>query len=210
MKKQLIVVEELKAKLENASPEEIKALQQNENPIYWFLLLAEYPEFAPESDWWFALYNRCDLPWSQLLAKQPQFEKHCHWESVSRLELMILAYRAPEIFQRMFPQGRAYDLYAFLTSLEKSCLLSQLPEYAEFIDWDEINAEFSIGNWFSLLADQPQFEIYFDWSKVEKRPNHYWDMLLKKQPQFAIHCDLKKLYPNQLRKLLKHQPGIFV
>ena len=197
------IIEELKTKLENASAEEIKALEQNENPIYWFLLLAEYPEFAPDSSWWFALCNRCDLPWSQLLAKQPQFEKYCNWESVSRMELILLAYRAPEIFQRRFPQGRAHDLYAFLTSLKKSCLLSQLPEYAEFIDWDEINAEFSIGNWFSLLADQPQFEIYFDWSKVEKQPNHYWDMLLKKQPQFAIHCDFEQLHPNQRRRLIK-------
>ena len=197
------VVEELKMKLENASSKEIKALEQNENPIYWFLLLAEYPEFAPDSSWWFALCNRGDLPWSQLLAKQPQFEKYCHWESVSRLELILLAERASEIFQRRFPQGRAHDLYAFLTSLEKSCLLSQLPEYAEFIDWDEINAEFSIGNWFSLLAYQPQFEIYFDWSKVEKQPNHYWDMLLKKQPQFAIHCDFEQLHPNQRRRLKK-------
>ena len=197
------IVEELKAKLENATPEEIKALQQSEDPIYWFLLLAEYPEFAPESDWWFALRNRCDLPWSKLLTQQPQFEKYCHWESVSRLELMLLAYRAPEIFQRKFPQGRARDLYAFLTPLEKSSLLSQLPEYAEFIVWDEINADFSIGNWFSLLSFQPQFEIYFDWSTVEKQPNHYWDMLLKKQPQFAIHCDLEQLYPNQRRRLIK-------
>ena len=203
------VVEELKAKLENASAEEIKALQQNEDPIYWFLLLAEYPEFAPVSSWWFDLRNRCDLPWSKLLTKQPQFEKYCHWESVSRLDLMILAYRAPEIFQRKFPQGRAHDLYAFLTPLEKSSLLSQLPEYAEFIGWDEINAEFSIGNWFSLLAYQPQFEIYFDWSKVEKQPNHYWDMLLKKQPQFAIHCDFEQLYSNQRKRLLKHRPDLF-
>lgn len=203
------IVEELKAKLGNASPEEIKALEQNEDPIDWFLLLAEYPEFAPDSDWWFRLYNRCDLRWSKLLARQPQFEKYCNWESVSRLELILLAYRAPEIFQRRFPQGRAHDLYAFLTSLEKSCLLSQLPEYAEFIDWDEINAEFSIGNWFSLLAAQPQFEVYFDWSKVEKQPNHYWDMLLKKQPQFAIHCDLEQLYPNQRRRLLKWRPEFF-
>ena len=113
------IVEELKAKLENASAEEIKALQQNEDPIYWFLLLAEYPEFTPDSNWWFALRKRCDLPWSK------------------------------------------------------------------------------------LLAAQPQFEIYFDWSKVEKQPNYYWDILLKKQPQFAIHCDLKQLYPNQRRRLKK-------
>ncbi len=203
------IVEELKAKLENASAGSVKSLQQTEDPIYWFLLLAESPEFAPESDWWFALHNRCDLPWSKLLAAQPQFEKYCHWESVSRLELVLLAYQAPELFRRKFPQGRAHDLYAFLTSLEKSCLLSQLPEYAEFIDWDEINAEFSIGNWFSLLSFQPQFEKYFDWKKVEKQPDPYWDMLLKKQPQFAIHCDLQKLSPEQRQKLLKHQPEIF-
>ena len=34
------IVEELKAKLENASPEEIKILEQSEDPIDWFLLLA--------------------------------------------------------------------------------------------------------------------------------------------------------------------------
>ena len=197
------VVEYLKRKLENADSDEIRVLEQTEEPVYWFLLLAEYPEFAPESSWWFALRNRCDLPWSKLLAAQPQFEKYCHWESVSRLELILLAYRAPEIFKRKFPQGRAHDLYAFLTSLEKSLLLSQLPECAEYVDWDEINGEFSIGDWFGLLADQPQFERYFDWCKVEKQPNHYWDMLLKKQPQFAIHCDLKQLYPNQRRRLKK-------
>ena len=204
------VVEELKAKLENAAADEIKDLTENENPIHRFLLLAEYPDFAPDSDWWWTkLSNRSDLPWSKLLAKQPQFEKYCYWESVSRLELMLLAYQAPEIFKRRFPHGRVHDLYAFLTPLEKSCLLSRLPEYAEFVDWNELAEEFSIGNWFSLLAYQPQFEIYFDWRKVEFKQNHYWDMLLKKQPQFVRYCNLRKLYPYQLRKLMKHQPQIF-
>ena len=203
MKKEQVIVEELKMDIENADAEKLEFLQQSVNLVYWFLLLAEHPEFAPNQDWWFNLQNRCDLPWSQLLAAQPQFDKYCHWESVSRLELVLLAYRAPEIFKRKFPQGRAHDVYAFLTSLEKSCLLSQLPEYAKYVDWDEINAEFSIGEWFGLLADQPQFERYFDWSKVEKQPNHYWDMLLKKQPQFAIHCDFEQLYPNQRRRLVK-------
>ncbi len=155
------------------------------------------------------IYGIVALPWSKLLAQQPQFEKYCHWESVSRLELMLLAYRAPEIFSRKFPFGRGHDLYAFLTPLEKSFLLAQIPEYANLIEMEDLNDEFGIGEWFNLLAEQPQFEVYFDWSKVEKQPNYYWDMLLKKQPQFAIHCDLKQLYPNQRRKLLKHQPGIF-
>ena len=201
------IVEELKTKLENSG--DIQTLQQTEDPVYWFLLLAEYPEFAPEGDWWFNLRNRSDLPWSKLLAAQPQFEKYCHWDSVSRLELMILAYRVPEIFKRKFPQGRAHDLYAFLTPLEKAHLLIEIPEYADQVDWDELNKEFSIGNWFSLLSYQPQFERYFDWNKVEKQPNHYWDMLLKKQPRFAIHCDFEHLYPNQRKRLLKHRPEIF-
>lgn len=203
------VVEELKSKLENASADEIRTLEQTEEPSYWFLLLAEYPEFAPDGMWWFGLRNHCDLPWSQLLAKQPRFARFCHWEHVSRPELMLLAYRAPEIFKRHFPQGRAHDLYAFLTPQEKSYLLAELPEFAEQIDWNEIQAEFEVGEWFCLLADQPQFEVYFDWSTVEKQPNHYWDLLLKKQPQFAIHCDFEQLYPNQRRKLMKHQPQIF-
>ena len=84
------VIEELKRDVENADAEKLEFLQQSVDPVYWFLLLSEYPEFAPKNDWWFDLRNRCDLPWSKLLAKQPQFEKYCHWESVSRLELMIL------------------------------------------------------------------------------------------------------------------------
>jgi hypothetical protein len=197
------IVEELKAKLENASPEEIKILEQSEDPIYWFLLLAEYPEFTPDSSWWFALRNRCDLPWSKLLAQQPQFEKYCHWESVSRLELVLLAFKAPEIFKRKFPCGRAHDLEAFLTLSEKVRLLIEIPEYAEQVDWEELNAGLSIPEWFSLLAYRPQFEIYFDWSTVENKPHACWNILLKKQPQFAIHCDLGQLYPNQRRRLAK-------
>ncbi len=197
------IVEELKRDVENADVEKLKFLQQSVNPVYWFLLLAEYPKFEPDSDWWFNLSTRSNLPWSKLLAKQPQFEKYCHWESVSRLELMLLAARAPEFFKRKFPFGNMQDLYAFLTPSEKSFLLAQVPEYANLIEMQDLNDEFGIGEWFNLLAEQPQFEKYFDWNKVEKQPNHYWDMLLKKQPQFAIHCDLTKLYPNQRRRLKK-------
>ena len=69
------VVEELKRDVENADAEKLEFLQRSVNPVYWFLLLAEYPEFAPDSNWWFDLRNRCDLPWSQLLAAQPPSEK---------------------------------------------------------------------------------------------------------------------------------------
>ena len=159
------VVEELKRKLENADSDEIRVLEQTQEPVYWFLLLAEYPEFAPDGIWWFDLRNHCDLPWSKLLAAQPQFGRYCQWEHVSRLELILLAYRAPEIFKRKFPQGRAHDLYAFLTPQEKSDLLAELPEFAEQIDWDEIQAEFETSERFYLLATQPQFETYFDWAR---------------------------------------------
>ena len=209
MKKQQTIVDELKKNLEHADAEKLEFLQQSVNPVYWFLLLAEHPEFTPNHDWWFNLQNRCDLPWSKLLAKQPQLEKYCHWESVSRLELMLLADRAPEIFNRKFPFGNMQDLYAFLTPLEKSFLLAQLPEYANLIEMEDLNDEFGIGEWFNLLSEQPQFEKYFDWSKIEKLPCPYWDMLLQKQPQFAIHCDLEQLQPNQRKRLLIHQAKIF-
>ena len=209
MGKTFNVVDALEWRLWRADAQETRSLQQSVNPIHWFLLLARRPEFAPESEWWFDLRDRCDLPWSQLLAAQPQFERHCQWESVSRLELILLAYRAPEIFHRRFPLGRVHDLDAFLTSLEKARLLAQLPEYAERVDWEALDRELSIGEWFFILTDQPQFEENFDWSRVEKQPSAYWDMLLKKQPQFACHCDLDKLSPCQKRKLQKHQPQLF-
>ena len=183
------IVEELKKDIQNANAEKVDYLQKSVDPVYWFLLLAEYPEFAPDSDWWFDLRNRCDLPWCKLLAAQPQFDKYCHWESVSRLDLMLLAFKNPQIFKQKFPKGRPNNLYDFLTPLEKAHLLIETPEYAKQVNWEEINSEFSIGNWFSLLAYQPQFEEYFDWSKVEKQPNHYWDMLLKNNrnlPSIAI------------------------
>ena len=203
------IVEELKRKIENADATEKAKLYQTEDPVYWFLLLAEYPEFAPEKKWWFDLRHRSDLPWSTLLAAQAQFEKYCHWESVSRLDLMLLAHRAPEIFKRKFPQGRAHDLEAFLTPSEKAHLLINVPEYAEQVDWDELNAGLSIPEWFSLLAYRPQFEIYFDWSTVENKPHACWHILLKKQPQFAIHCDFEQLSPNQRKTLQKHCPELF-
>ena len=59
MKKQQNIVEELKRDVENADAEKLDFLQQSVNPVYWFLLLSEYPEFAPESSWWFDLRNRC-------------------------------------------------------------------------------------------------------------------------------------------------------
>ena len=204
------IVEELKRKIENADATEKAKLYQTEDPVYWFLLLAEYPEFAPEKKWWFDLRHRSDLPWSKLLAKQPQFEKYCHWESVSRLDLMLLAFKAPELFKRKFPLGRVHDLEAFLTPSEKVHLLIEVPEYADQVDWEELNAELSIPEWFSLLAYRPQFEIYFDWSTVENKPHACWHILLKKQPQFAIHCDVEQLQPPQRQILLKHRPELFV
>ena len=76
------VVEELKRDVENADSDEIRVLEQTEEPVYWFLLLAEYPEFAPDGMWWFDLRNHCDLPWSKLLAAQPQFAIHCDFEQL--------------------------------------------------------------------------------------------------------------------------------
>ena len=92
--------------LANTSGYKLKNLYAEADPIMWFLLLMEQPQFAPPRDWWFNLRCRSDLPWARLLAAQPQFEGHCHWKSVSRGELVKLAFLAPNLFVRKFPQGK--------------------------------------------------------------------------------------------------------
>ena len=77
--------------LADASGYELKSLYTEADPVYWFLLLMKQPQFAPPHDWWFDLHCRTDLPWARLLAVQPQFEEHCHWNSVGRGELVKLA-----------------------------------------------------------------------------------------------------------------------
>ena len=96
------IVEELKEKLENANAKTIEELQQNEDPIYWFLLLAKYQEFAPNEAFFFNLRNHCDLPWSTLLASQEKFVKYCHFASLSRLELLLLALKTPKYMKKSF------------------------------------------------------------------------------------------------------------
>ena len=77
-------IDELKKhpELANSPGYEMEELRKAVDPVYWFLLLMEQPQFAPPRDWWFELRHRSDLPWARLLAAQPQFEGHCHWESV--------------------------------------------------------------------------------------------------------------------------------
>lgn len=60
--------------------------------------------------------------------------------------------------------------------------------------------------WFLLLAEQPQLEKYFDWSRAETCPSVYWYRLLCRQPQFACHCDFSRWEGWQIRELLKKHP----
>lgn len=108
---------------------EIGELRNATDPVSWFFLLMEQPRFAPEDDWWFGLRHRGDLPWARLLAAQPQFEDRVPWENISRLELVKLGHLAPAIFAKRFPEGRPWDLYAFLTPREKELLQKELPQY---------------------------------------------------------------------------------
>lgn len=188
---------------------EVEELRETVSPEDWFFLLAEQPRFSPPEAWWFALRTRCGLPWAMLLGRQPRFEAKCHWESVSRLELVLLAYEAPEIFQRRFPLGRVHDLEAFLTPLEMSRLLARRPEHARYVDWETLSPAMSVGEWFGLLCDQPQFAEYFDWARVSGKPSPYWDMLLKHQPRFAGHCDMAQLGEDQRRRLKRSRPRLF-
>ena len=188
---------------------EFDYLLKKSDAIDWFLLLMKQPHFIPPHDWWSELHSRCDLPWAMLLQKQPQFEQYVHWESVNRLELVKLAYMVPDIFRKHFPQGRPWDLHAFLTPVEKRALLCDLPQLENQVDWDELDREWDTGAWMMLLSYQPQFEKYFDWSRIEKKPSPFWDILLRSQPQFACHCDFAKLDDWQIRRIRKRQGQLF-
>ncbi|MDD6337302.1 MAG: hypothetical protein PUC15_02830 [Lentisphaeria bacterium] len=189
---------------------EVDKLYTEGDPIYWFLLLMEQPQFAPPRDWWFPLRHRSDLPWARLLAAQPQFEGHCHWKSVSRGELVKLAFLAPDLFARKFPHGHWHDLYAFLTPQELAGLLCDVPQAAELLDMDDVAEKLAPDRWLSVIASQPQLEKYFDWSSAENKPSLYWDELLRHQPQFACHCDFAKLKDWQIRRIQRKQPKLLL
>ena len=204
-------IDELKKQpeLANTPGYETEVLQEAVDPVYWFLLLMEQPQFAPPRNWWFNLRYRTDLPWARLLAAQPQFEEYCHWKSVSRGELVKLAFLASELFARKFPHGHWHDLYAFLTPTELAGVLCDVPQAAELLDMEDVAQKLAPDRWLTVIASQPQLEKYFDWASVEKKPSLYWDELLRHQPQFACHCDFEQLKDWQIRRIQKRQPHLF-
>ena len=203
-------VDELKKhpELANTPGYEIENLREAVDPVYWFLLLMEQPQFEPEYMWWHQIRNRCDLPWAKLLVAQPQFEKYCHWDAVSRGELVTLAFLAPELFARKFPEGRWYDLYAFLTKWELVGVLRDAPQAVESLDMDDVREKLAPDRWLDVIADRLELEKYFDWRQVEGRPSLHWDFLLRRQPQFADHCDFSQLRSGQIRRILSKQPQL--
>ena len=205
-------IDELKKhpELANTPGYETEELLKAVDPVYWFLLLMEQPQFAPPHDWWFNLRYRSDLPWARLLAVQPQFEEHCHWESVGRGELMRLTFLVPELFARKFPQGDWHDLYAFLTPTELAGVLCDVPQAAELLDMEDVAQRLAPDRWLTVIASQPQLEKYFAWTLVEKKTSLYWDELLRHQPQFACHCDFEKLQDWQIRRIQRKQPKLLL
>jgi len=195
--------------LANSPGYETEVLQKAVDPVCWFLLLMEKPQLAPPHDWWFELRHRSDLPWARLLAAQPQFEAYCHWESVGRGELVKLAFLAPKLFARKFPQGHWRDLYAFLAPLELAGVLCDVPQAAELLDMEDVAKKLAPDRWLTVIAYQPQMEKHFDWTLVEKKPSLYWDELLRHQPQFACHCDFEQLKNWQIRRIRRRQPQLF-
>ena len=195
--------------LVDTSGYDLNALYADGDPVMWFLLLMEQPRFVPPHKWWFDLRSRTDLPWARLLAVQPQFEGHCHWGSVSRGELVKLAFLAPNLFARKFPHGHWQDLYAFLTPMELVELLCNVPQAATVLDMEDVAQKLAPDRWLTVIASQPQLEKYFDWDMVEKKPSLYWDELLRHQPQFACHCDFEQLKDWQIRRIQRRQPQLF-
>ncbi len=201
-------LDELKkhSELANSPGYEMEELLKAVDPVYWFLLLTEQPQFAPSHDWWFELRHRSDLPWAQLLAAQPQFEGLCHWNSVGRGELVKLAFLAPDLFARKFPQGHWQDLYAFLTPMELVGVLCDVPQAADKLDMEDVAQKLAPDRWLTVIVHQPQLEHFFDWALMEKKPSLYWDELLRHQSQFACHCDFAKLKDWQIRRIQRKQP----
>ena len=195
--------------LADTSGYDLKNLYAEADPIIWFQLLMEQPQFAPPHDWWFEQRHRSDLPWARLLAVQPQFEEHCHWESVGRGELVKLAFLAPDLFARKFPRGHWADLYAFLTPMELAGVLCEVPQAAEMFDMDDVAQRLAPDRWLTVIASQPQLEKYFDWALVEEKSSIFWDDLLRHQPQFACHCDPEQLKAWQIRRIQRRQPQLF-
>jgi len=194
--------------LANTPGYEIEKMLKSVDPVYWFQLLIEKPQFAPPHEWWFDLRSRTDLPWARLLTAQPQFEENCHWESVGRGELVKLAFLAPKLFARKFPHGHWHDLYAFLTPTELAGVLCDVPQAAELLDMEDVAQKLAPDRWLTVIASQPQLEKYFDWTLVEKKKSLYWDELLRHQPQFACHCDFEKLQDWQIRRIRRRQPQL--
>ena len=205
-------IDELKKhpELANSPGYETEELLKAVDPVYWFHLLMKQPQFAPPHDWWFELRHRSDLPWARLLATQPKFEEHCHWESVGRGELVKLAFLAPELFTRKFPRGHWADLYAFLTPLELAGVLCDVPQAAELLDIEDVAKRLAPDRWLTVIAAQPQLEKYFDWTLVEKKPSLYWDELLRHQPQFVSRCDPEQLKAWQIRRIQRRQPRLLL
>ena len=205
-------INELKKHLElaNSPGYEMDELRKAVDPVYWFLLLMEQPQVAPPRDGWFNLRQRSDLPWARLLAAQPQFEGHCHWNSVGRGELVKLAFLAPDLFARRFPHGHWHDLYAFLTPQELVGVLCDVPQAAELLDMEDVAKRLAPNRWLSVIASQLQLEKCFDWASVEKKPSLYWDDLLRHQPQFARHCDFNQLEDWQIRRIRRRQLQFFL
>lgn len=187
---------------------ELDVLQREGELYAWFLLLMTQPQLAPPPEWWNDLWRWSSLPWGQLLAAQPRFEKYCPWESVSRLELVELALLAPEIFARRFPGGRWRDLCLFLTTPEWRHLLIDVPDAEKHLDMDAVREKLSADDWLCVLAFRPQLAKYFDWATVENRFSVYWAYLLRRQPQFADRCPWSLLKAWQIRQILARQPQL--
>ena len=187
---------------------ELKNLCQYGEPDAWFLLLMKQPQLAPSQEWWDDLRRWSSLPWGQLLAAQPQFEKYCPWESVSRLELVKLALLAPEIFARQFPGGQWRDLCVFLRTSEWRQLLTDVTNADNYLDMDAVCKKFSTDDWLRILAKQPNLEKYIDWAQIDGCPSPYWPYLLYRQPQFAIHCDFSQWEGRHISYLLSEHPQL--
>ena len=48
----------------------LEILRRYGDPVMWFLLLMEHPEFEPPWEWWYDLRKRAGLPWAHGVGRE--------------------------------------------------------------------------------------------------------------------------------------------
>ena len=98
-----------------------------------------------------------------------------------------------KVSKRDFEAWMELDKYPLYWEAQIALLLTD-PEYAQkFVDWDDIRAGASAGEWLSFLRDLPEYAAEADWEKLnaEGTPSS-WRKLLEIRPELGKYRRKRK------------------